>query len=361
MYKTNDIFELIKKKEIDPFEILNITKSSLLSNDIKFLNKNYKKKALILHPDKTNGETELEFKILSVCYKYLLKIKEKYNSKYTEYSQSIFNQQYSEKNIINNNLDTDSYIKSIYDSDTNLNMDWGSKNIRQKYMIDDDQEDESDFLERSSKKKQYFSYGSALRDNKIDNFLLKKNEKFNIDKFNAIFNKYKEINEKGQQLVKREIKDLELLDSNNSSVQMHEIYKVPNVGVIIHDPAKTKKIHGVNVNLYKNEPENIITKDILKNIKREDIKKEKINRTSKNAMKNSEIKQKINEYHTNIKNIDPNDIETEEQMEEKIINKYIQHETQGTEFLEKHLHIFPKQIQQSILQQIKNSEIKLLK
>lgn len=358
MYKTNDIFEMIKKKEIDPFEIIGITKVVLLNTDPRYLAKLYKKKALILHPDKTNGETELEFKILCTCYKYLLKVKEKYNSRYSEYSNEIFNQQVNENSIINTNVDTDAYLKSTYDSDMNINLNWGSKEIRSKYLIDDTQEDESEFLDKSKKKKQYKSYTGALLDNKIDNFLFKKNEKFNIDKFNAVFNKYKELNKNEQQLVKRDIKDLELIDSN--SVQMHEIYKVKNAGVIIHDPSKTKKIHGDNTNTYKNTPENIITKDILKNVKREDIKKEKINRTNKNAMKNSEIKQKINDYHTNIKNISPDEIETQEQMEERIINKYIEHNSKGTEFLEKHIRIFPRQIQNNILKQINNSDIKYL-
>jgi curved DNA-binding protein CbpA len=152
MYKTNDIVEMIKKKEIDPFDIISISKNDLLNYDIKYLNKLYKKKALVLHPDKTNGETELEFKILSTCYKYLLKVKEKYTSKYIEYSNNIFKQQYNEKHIINTNVDTDTYIKGMYDRDTNIHLDWGSKETRKKFLIDDDQEDETEFLESFQKR-----------------------------------------------------------------------------------------------------------------------------------------------------------------------------------------------------------------
>jgi curved DNA-binding protein CbpA len=56
-----------KENGIDPYKILDISKNAS-KKDIK---RAYKKKALILHPDKTGGKTELQYKILKECYEYV--------------------------------------------------------------------------------------------------------------------------------------------------------------------------------------------------------------------------------------------------------------------------------------------------
>ncbi len=346
MYKTNDIVEMIKSKDLDPYLILGLTKKNAVDISDHELKKTYKRRALILHPDKTGGETEAEFKVLSVCYKYILKVREKYSKEYLKVKNQLFNKSYVADDIVNVSVDTDAYIKSLYDSQATIHTDFGNAENRKMYFVDDDQEDESLFIDRNASKKQYTSYSSALRDNKIDNFLTKNGkQKFNIDKFNAVFNKYNENVTKSQALIKRDVKDLLLIDTN--SVQMHEIYKVDGTDIIIHDPVKTKDLHSLNTNLYKSEPENVMTAAILKQVKRGDIKQAKLDRVNKNAMKKSEIKAKINEYHKSVNDINPDDIETEEQME---------HSRRGAEFLERNLRIFPKAIQGSIMKKLQGKE-----
>lgn len=55
---------------IDAYEFLGIPD---LCQDKKTIKTAYKSKSLVLHPDKTMGKTEVEFKILCKCYKYAIR------------------------------------------------------------------------------------------------------------------------------------------------------------------------------------------------------------------------------------------------------------------------------------------------
>lgn len=55
---------------VDPYEFLGVSDFCQDPHEIK---KAYKAKSLLLHPDKTMGKTEVEFKILGKCYKYAIK------------------------------------------------------------------------------------------------------------------------------------------------------------------------------------------------------------------------------------------------------------------------------------------------
>lgn len=58
----------IEENNIDPYKILDIDPDS----NEETIKKAYKRKSRKIHPDKTNGKTELEFKILGICYKYAI-------------------------------------------------------------------------------------------------------------------------------------------------------------------------------------------------------------------------------------------------------------------------------------------------
>lgn len=58
--------DLLLKYDINPYDFLEITEEA----DIKAIKLAYKKKAKILHPDKSGGKTEMKFKLLNLCYKF---------------------------------------------------------------------------------------------------------------------------------------------------------------------------------------------------------------------------------------------------------------------------------------------------
>jgi DnaJ-class molecular chaperone len=53
--------------DIDPYEMVGVPRKC----DKKILKKAYLEKALYLHPDKTNGKTAVEFKLLTESYNYI--------------------------------------------------------------------------------------------------------------------------------------------------------------------------------------------------------------------------------------------------------------------------------------------------
>lgn len=69
--------QYFKENNIDPYSILGISKDAS-KNDIK---RAYKKKSLICHPDRTQGKTDLEFKILGECYKFAIDTLESMSTK----------------------------------------------------------------------------------------------------------------------------------------------------------------------------------------------------------------------------------------------------------------------------------------
>lgn len=123
------------ENNIDPYVILSIPKTAS-KKDVKLA---YKKKALELHPDKTGGKTELEFRILKECYLHLTesfdevnkalsketnshdKLKESFNDnseiQYDEdrnfYKQNFTENSSRDKLFSNNNLDFDNFDQEI--------------------------------------------------------------------------------------------------------------------------------------------------------------------------------------------------------------------------------------------------------
>jgi len=168
--------EFFKVNDINPYDFIGIPKKDKSNLDKKILKKYYKKMLLKLHPDKTGNETDIEFKILQICYQHILdditpvneetvinsRKKEDTNVKYNDYtdSRSLFKTDFTNSNV----------RKSLFANDT-LNFD----NIDQ-------------IVEEHQKMSTSYSPHVTSQSNSKNLF---KDEKFNLDKFNAMFESVK--------------------------------------------------------------------------------------------------------------------------------------------------------------------------
>jgi hypothetical protein len=173
---------ILEEYDIDPYKFLNIDELS----DKDTIKKAYRKKAKILHPDKTDGKTDVDFKILYLSYKYAL------------------------NNCLNNPVSNFDVMK---DADRNeeiahersfYSTDFENKSIRNDIFADDD----INFIqfEKHMKKVQNLptSYVAENFYKKEIINKMKKNGKFDKDRFNAYFLKLKKENKISSELVKVE-------------------------------------------------------------------------------------------------------------------------------------------------------------
>lgn len=192
--------DLLEKLGVNPYEFLNIDPSSD-KDDIK---KAYKKKAKILHPDKTNGTTEAEFKILVLCYKYA-------NNNCIIVPTSTFEEI---KNV--DRTEEQGYARSFYRTN------FEDQNTRDEIYADDDINfnDFESHMKRVQGMSTSYSPESFYKKDVLDK--LKSNGKFDKDKFNAYFLKLRKDNKIENQLMKKE--DLKAFNEDDKymSVNIHE-------------------------------------------------------------------------------------------------------------------------------------------
>lgn len=345
MDKSN-IIECINKGNINPFDVLGIDKED--SFNLQLLKRKYHEKALVLHPDKTNGLTKNEFQILSVCYSYIKKYNEKikkkeldrqyYRDLYFNPNTTKFNRTKSE--FINNRY-TDDQLKELQKDNNkpeiNNVQQLNDPELRKFYFIDDDQIDEKTFLKQYSGNNKIKQLGRSIH---IENNIFKKNEKFDINKFNAVFEKHKKLLEKNGQIIKYSpdnIKSLSEFNNNNVNLSLISTVKLDdnNEGVLLHNKLKTNKY---NKKLNLNDTSNVITKELIDSVTEEDIKMEKKKNKISKIKKND-----INDY----KSKRPETIvpkETLEEYENRIINKLMDEEEQSMEYISKRIQYLPNMI-----------------
>lgn len=345
--KSLDILNLIQNNDINPYDILNITKSNSTYDIIR---KAYKKKALILHPDKTQGKTEYEFKILHVCYKYLItKLEKQLNEdKKKEYYFDILKNKKSFVNV--NKRESNDQLKAatIENKDISINSNWMDKNFRNYVLIEDDQQDEEEFFAEQKKYKKYNSYQEVLKDNKIDNFLFKKNGKFCIKRFNALFELLKEQQDSSQMII-YDSKNIQPLNINGNNLSLGSIKCLEGI-MTINDNKKTKKNLVIdNCYEYKQVSNIAQLKDLSKKLTKKKLK-EIENKTKINKLSNSEVKKNINEYNkqhsNNMKNIIT---ETEDELLYKKANEFVKYDNDTLNFTENNFNKLPLSIQNTIL------------
>jgi hypothetical protein len=175
--------DILNKFNIDPYKYLKVDVGAS-SSQIKRAYKNLAKR---LHPDKNGGKTEAEFKLLHICYKYLLKncIDEEPSSfeqlKNAQSEQPVIQR---ERTLYNTNMDDDETRKELF-ADDDINM-----------------KDFENHMKRVQNLSTSYSVENFYKKEILDS--MKTKNKFDIQKFNAYFAKLKKDGKIENQLVKKE-------------------------------------------------------------------------------------------------------------------------------------------------------------
>lgn len=207
--------DILSEFGINPYELLGVDVSSN-STQVK---KAYKSKAKILHPDKTGGKTEAEFKLLVLSYKHVLKnCVDTPVASFQEMKEAPREEKHYHKNFYDINFeDTETRNQIFVDDDINLEE-----------------------FEKQMKKSQGGSttYSAENYYKKEVLETMKTNGKFDKTKFNAFFNKLQKDGKIPNQLVKKE----KVLASNASKEY---------VNVNTYDDMMVNSIDKVNGNYRK--------------------------------------------------------------------------------------------------------------
>lgn len=157
--------DLLNKLKINPYNFLDIDPNSTK----EVIKKAYKKKAKVLHPDKTNGKSEAEFKILYLCYKYCI-------SNCIVVTTSDFKDLKEAERT-----EELSYSRNFYRTD------FENKDIRHEIYADDDInfEDFEKHMKRVQGMSTTYSPENFYKKEIVES--IKTNGKFDKDKFNAFF------------------------------------------------------------------------------------------------------------------------------------------------------------------------------
>jgi len=354
--KSSNILDCIESGDINPLEVLGIDKSSSLENLTEsIIKKKYKTKALIIHPDKTNGTTELEFKILHTCYKYLIYTISEANNDYNDYFNALKNKTtLPKRNNTSSKRETDAELKKYYDKDINIYSDWNTNTkLRQQYFVDDTQASEEEYLSNVSSKKKYNNYSQIASDSdfKIKNIVFK-NGKFNIDKFNAVFDKLKQQNEK--QIIKYSVDELlpvHIIGDNTVT----EIAKIDD-HAFLHNTKKSKEMYNSIKKL--NDGELKLDPSILKKVSKKDIDLQKKIRLDSKKVSSKEVAF-FSKTRQDTSNINRESMESEDSFLNRQAKKYVQHKKESEQFIKKNIRVFPKSIQNNITSYLTDSSSQL--
>lgn len=178
--------DLLEKYNINPYDILEIDSLS----DMNTIKKAYKRKALLLHPDKTNGKTEGQFKLLVLSYKYAKK-------------NCITSPVSSQMELLSSDRTVENEI--THNPDMNIyNTNFEDKNERGKLFSDDqiDFDQFEKYMERIQNLPTSYVAENFYKKDILKT--MKTKGKFDIDKFNAFFLKLKKEGKTSTDLVKVE-------------------------------------------------------------------------------------------------------------------------------------------------------------
>lgn len=192
--------DLLEKLNVNPYDFLKVEPSSS-KIDIK---KAYKKRAMVLHPDKTRGRTEAEFKILVLCYKYAVK-------NCTVTSTSTFEEI---KNV-------DRTEEQAHDREFHSTNFEDQKTRNEIYVEDDINFDEFEkHMKRIQGMSTSYSPESFYKKDIMDS--MKSEGVFDKNKFNAYFLKLRKDNKIENQLMKKETLKAFNEDDKYMSVNIYE-------------------------------------------------------------------------------------------------------------------------------------------
>jgi len=174
---------ILEKYNIDPYEYLGVQRHETSEN----VKKLYKQKARLLHPDKTGGKTEVEFKILYLSYKHVIaNCVQTKTSTFTELKEQVKNEEepvYSDRNIYNTNFDDQSTRDELFADDT-LNLEQFEKEMKRVQGLPTS-----------------YTAENFYKQEVLDT--MKTNGKFDREKFNAFFLKLKKTGKIENQLIRK--------------------------------------------------------------------------------------------------------------------------------------------------------------
>lgn len=239
---------ILEKYNIDPYEYLGVNRDENSEN----VKKIYKKKAKLLHPDKTGGKTEVEFKILYLSYKHVLaNCVQTKTSTFQELKDQVKNEEeiaYSNRTIYNTNFDDQKTRNELFADDT-LNL-----------------EEFENEMKRIQGLPTTYTAENFYKKEVLDT--MKTNGKFDIEKFNAFFLKLKKTGKIENQLIRK----VKVLPHNQSK----EYVKVNSYDGNIINSVENRKLE------FKNQT--ISNEDITK-LKNTDL--DEINNLIKENRKNT--------------------------------------------------------------------------
>lgn len=237
---------ILEKYNIDPYEYLGVKRDETSEN----VKKVYKKKAKLLHPDKTGGKTEVEFKILYLSYKHVLaNCVETKTSTFQELKEQVKNEEeiaYSNRTIYNTNFDDQKTRHELFADDT-LNL-----------------EDFQKEMLRVQGLSTIYTAENFYKKEVLDT--MKTNGKFDREKFNAFFLKLKKAGKIENQLIRK----VKVLAHNQSK----EYVKINSYDGNIINSVENKKVEFKNQTISNDD----ITKlantelDVINNLIKENRK-----------------------------------------------------------------------------------------
>lgn len=173
--------EIINEFGIDPYKFLGVETTSS-SSEVK---RAYKNKAKILHPDKTHGKTEAEFKLLVLSYKFVVKnCVDTPVASFQDLKEAPREEKHYHKNFYEINFeDTQTRNEIFVDDDINL-------------------EEFEQQMKRSQSGSTTYSAENYYKKEVLET--MKTNGKFDKMKFNAFFTKLQKDGKIPNQLVKKE-------------------------------------------------------------------------------------------------------------------------------------------------------------
>jgi hypothetical protein len=212
--------------DIDPFEIVDVSRNC----DKKSLKKAYLKQALLIHPDKTNGKTRVEFDLLVESYNYIKeildgKIKDPHSMGFdinaTDYRDNFKDQE--EINYTRTKMDYNKHRELYVPNGLPSNLSDSQENI------------DAIFGKRQKASKSYNP--SESTGNQINMF---GKDTYNSNKFNAMFELHKEKYGCNQAFEENSVVDDPLGFETNSSLSPMDILTYR--GLIIEKPQDSLKL-----------------------------------------------------------------------------------------------------------------------
>jgi curved DNA-binding protein CbpA len=265
---------ILEKYKINPYEYLGVDEFA----DMDTIRQAYKKKAKLYHPDKNGGKTDVEFKLLVLCYKHA---KEHYiNTPVSDFSK------------LKEEATRHETLQEIPHARTFHQTNFEDPQTRKELFVDDDIDFEAFEKEVKNLEGRSTVYVAENYYNEKVISKMKTNGKFDIEKFNAFFLKLKKDGKiVDNQLVK--VEEIRPYEDGSKYVRVNAydgmmINSKPDVKGNYKEFRHSKKITDDDVSEFVETDQKSLSKLI------------KENKKNTGKMSRKKIKEKISENRSNI-------------------------------------------------------------